>query len=165
MSTGQGMDASFLKIGLEAVPSMLEIAPRGEIKFPRAVLVMRNAGPEPVQVSISQASIFQEGGMPLDVTKALNKNLIGRFIPPGDPLSWDLYDLLMAEHPGVAGKVHLFGYKAVLNWWFELSAQADYQLSDGSLPVPMPLFQAKFRWNAAKPDLEKIDLSINPLST
>ena len=165
MSTGQEMEASPLKIWLEAVPSALKIAPRGEIKFPRPVLVIQNVGPDPVKVLISQASIFQEGGMPQEVAEALNKNLIDRFIPPGETVKWDLYDLLMTEHPGVAGKVHLFGYKAVLNWWFELSVKTDYRLSDGSPPVQTPLFRAKFLWNASKPDLEKVDLSINPLST
>ncbi len=103
--------------------------------------------------------------MPQEVTEALNKNLIDHFIPRGDTLGWGLYDLLMAEHPGVAGKVHLFGYKAVLNWWFELSVKTDYRLSDGSPPVQTPLFRAKFRWNASKPALERVDLSIDPLST
>jgi hypothetical protein len=165
MSTGQEMKASLLKIWLEAVPSALKIAPAGEIKFPRAVLSIRNVGPDPVNVLISQADIFQEGGMTQDVTEALNNNLTDRLIPPGDTLSWDLYDLLMAKHPGVASKIHLFGYKAVLNWWFDLSVKAEYRQSDGSLPVQTPLFRAKFRWNASKPDLEKVGLSIEPLST
>jgi hypothetical protein len=165
MGTGQEMEASLLKIWLEAVPSALKIAPGGEIKFPRPVLVIRTVGPDPVKVLISQASIFQEGGLSQEVTEALNKNLIDRFILPGDTLKWDLYNLLMAEHPGVASKVNLFGYKAVLNWWFELSVKTEYRLSDGSPPVQTPLFRAKFRWNASKPDLERVDLSIDPLST
>jgi hypothetical protein len=165
MSTGQEMETSLLKIWLEAVPLALKIAAGKEIKFPRPVLVIRNTGPDPVKVLISHASIFEEGGMSQEVTEALNKNLIDRFIPPGDTLRWDLYDLLRVEHPGVASKINLFGYKAVLNWWFELSVKTDYRLSDGSLPFQAPLFRAKFRWNASKPDLEKVDLSIDPMST
>jgi hypothetical protein len=165
MGTRQEMEASLLKFWLEVVPSTLKIAPGGEIKFPRPVLVIQNVGPDPAKVLISHASIFQEGGMPQEVTETLNKKLIDRFIPPEDTLRWDLYDLLIAEHPGVASKVHLFGYKAVLNWWFELSVKTDCRLSDGSLSVQMPLFRAKFRWNASKPALEKVDLSIDPLST
>lgn len=167
MSTGQEMEGSPLKIWLEAVPSILKIASGKEIKFPRPALFIQNVGPEPVKILISQASVFQEGGMggvPHEVTQVLNENLGGRFIPPGDRLQWDLYDLLLAEHPGVSSKVHLFGYKAVLNWWFELSAKAEYQLSDGSSPAQAPLFQARFRWNASKPDLEKVDLAIDPFS-
>ena len=104
------------------------------------------------------------GGVPHEVTQVLNENLGGRFIPPGDRLRWDLYDLLVAEHPGVSSKVHLFGHKAVLNWWFELSAKAEYRLSEGSPPALAPLFRARFRWNASKPDLEKVNLSIETLS-
>ncbi len=165
MGAGQEMEASHLKILLEAIPSSLKISPGGEIKFPRPVLVIRNVGPNLVKVQISQASIFQEGGMPQEVTEALNKNLIDRLISPGDTLRWDIYDLLLAEHPGVASKVNLFGYKVILNWWFELSVKTDFRLSDGSSPVQTPLFRAKFRWNASKPDLEKVNLSIDALST
>jgi len=99
-----------------------------------------------------------------DVTEAMNKNVINRFFPPGETLSWDLYDLLLIEHPGVASKVHLFGYKVVLNWWFELSLEAEYRVPDGPLPSQTSLFHVKFSWKASKPDLEKVDLSIVPIS-
>lgn len=165
MNTGQEQKTGPLTIRLKEIPSTLKISPSGEIQFPRAVLAILNTGPDPLNIYISQAGLFQEGGMLQDVTKALNKTLSGRFIPPEDTLQWDLYDLLMTEHPGVSSKVHLFGYKAVLNWRFELDLTVEYRLSAESLPVQTPLYRAKFQWNASKTALGKVALSIEVVST
>jgi hypothetical protein len=75
-----------------------------------------------------------------------------------------MYDLLLAEHPGVASKVHLWGYKAILNWWFDLTVWVEYQSSDMATPVRTATSRWKFRWNPAKPPLEDVDLSIETVA-
>ena len=149
-----------LTITLEAVPSTLKIAGGREINFTRAILVIRNIGLEPMRDLIPQATLVQEGGLPEDVTEALAKNLGDRPLPSGETLQWDLYDLLVAGHPGVASKVHLFGYKAVLNWWFDVSVQVEYGLSELASPLRTPIFTGRFRWTAEKSSLDRVDLAM-----
>jgi hypothetical protein len=84
--------------------------------------------------------------------------------PTGEKIEGDVYDLLLAAHPGVAGKIHLFGFKAILNWWFTLNAWAEFHPADGTAPLKTPVFHWKFRWSPATPALEEINLAIEAVA-
>jgi hypothetical protein len=150
---------SALEIGIESIPSKMRKPDGGEIFFTRAVLVVNNTGLEPVFLT-PRADLTQEGGIAHEVTGALSGDLPAQSLAPGGKRQWDLFDLLTTGHPGVASKVHLFGYKAVLNWWFVLSVRIDYRLEEESVPRRTPLFRARFRWNAKPAALDQVDLSI-----
>ncbi len=149
-----------LEISLQAVPSKLRVTGGREIPFNRAILSISNAGNKAVAGFVPHATLAQEGGSVQDITQALLRTKNVASIQPGETLSWDMYDLLLAEHPGVASKVHLWGYKAILNWWFDLAVWAEYRSSDITNPINTATSRWKFSWNSAKPPAEDVDLSI-----
>ena len=154
-------EPSPLEIGIEAIPAILKTTGGREIQLTRAILVIRNTGPQPVSSLTPQATLAQESGLPHELSPDLKKDL-PESLEPGALRQWDLYDLLAAGHPGVSSKVHLFGYKAVLNWWFTLTARVDYRPA-ASAPLRTSSFQARFRWNSQPPSLDKVDLAVEPL--
>ena len=158
-SAATGQEHS-LEISLQAVPSKLRVTGGREISFNRAILSISNAGKRGVAGFVPHATLAQEGGSVQDITEALTRTKNVMSIPPGETLNWDMYDLLLVEHPGVASKVHLWGYKAILNWWFDLTVWAEYRSSDIATPINTATSRWKFRWNTAKPPSEDVDLSI-----
>lgn len=150
----------FLAISLHAAPAKLQVGGGTEIPFSRAVLAIRNTGAQAVVGVVPHATLAQEGGMVHDATEALSQAGTAESIPPGETVEWDVYDLLLAADAGVASKVHLFGYKAVMNWWFTVSAWAEYRLPDGAAPLRTPTAQWRLRWSAAKTPPDEIELTI-----
>lgn len=148
-----------LTISLKAIPSKLQVNKDREVSFTRAILSMSYPGGL-IQV-IPHATLGQERGSIQDVSAALQQ---GGSTPSGEQIEWDVYDLLLAAHPGVAGKVHLFGFKAVLNWWFTLDAWAEFHPADGVTPVKTPVYRWKLRWSPATPALEEINLALETLA-
>jgi hypothetical protein len=145
-----------LEIALQAVPSKLQVTGGKEISFCRAILSIRNTGDTAVEGFVPHATLAQEGGSIQDVTEALLRSKTVASLLPGNAVEWDVYDLLLAGHPGVASKVHLWGYKAILNWWYTLAVWAE----DAAAPLQPSVSRWKLRWITAKPTLEEIDLSI-----
>jgi hypothetical protein len=148
-----------LEISLRAVPSKHTAFGGKQIPFTKGILSIRNAGSKPVVGLSPQATLAQEGGSVQDATKALAKDLAAGSIAPGETLEWNLYDVLLIAHPGIASKVHLFGYKAVLNWWFELAVWAEYRLEDEAPSLKTPVFRWKLRWSPASPPANAIEFS------
>jgi len=153
-----------LEISLIPVPSKFSVTGGREVPFNRAILSIRNASNATVVGFIPHATLAQEGGSVQDITEALFRTKTVGSLPPGGTLKWDMHDLLLAEHPGVASKVHLWGYKAILNWWFDLTIWVEYQSSDIATPVRTATSHWKFRWSPAKPTLEDVDLSIETVA-
>jgi hypothetical protein len=151
-----------LGISLKAVPSKLLVSKDREIAFTRAILSMPHTGGL-IQV-IPHATLGQERGSIQDVSAALQKAGSSESTPPGKKIEWDVYDLLLAAHPGVAGKVHLFGFKAVLNWWFTLDAWAEVHPTKGAAPYKTPVYRWKLRWSPATPALEEINLALETVA-
>jgi hypothetical protein len=149
-----------LEIALKAVPSKLRVTGGKEIPFCRAILSIRNTGDTAVEGFVPYVTLAQEGGSVQDVTEALFRSATVASLLPGNAVEWDVYDLLLAGHPGVASKVHLWGYKAILNWWYTLAVWAEYQSSDAAAPLQPSVSRWKLRWITAKPTLEAVDLSI-----
>jgi hypothetical protein len=151
-----------LTISLKAVPSKLQVSKDREIPFTRAILSVHSTGE--LLVVIPHATLGQERGSIQDVSAALQKAGSVGSTPPGEKIEWDVYDLLLAAHPGVAGKVHLFGFKAVLNWWFTLDAWAEFHPANGAAPSKTPVYRWKLRWSPATPALEEIHLALETVA-
>jgi hypothetical protein len=151
---------SCLEISLQAVPSTLEVSGGREIKFPRAILSMVNTGRTAFVGVVPHATFAQERGIVHDATEALSRSKIVESIQPGESVKWDVYDLLLVAHPGVASKVHLWGYKAVLDWWLDFVAWAEYRTPDVAIQQQTPKHQWRLRWSPAKSQADEIDLAL-----
>lgn len=164
MESGTNEQECALEIALHAVPSTLQASGEGEIPFERAVLSIRNAGNSTAAGFVPHATLTQEGGPVHDGTEALSQMQHVDSIPPGEAITWDVYDLLRAANAGLASKVHLFGYKAILNWWFELVVWVEYHIPDDAPPRHSPTSRWKFLWNPARPPHDAITLSIEAIN-
>ncbi len=143
-------DAKCIAISLRSVPSSLRASDGREIPFGRALLtITNNCGKEASHIVVS-VSLGQEGGTVQDVSGALGAQ--PAILPPGGSASWDVYDLLLPAHPGTSSKVHMFGYRAVLNWRFELTVSAEYLLKGSSGRMRTPELRWTVRWSV--PDQE-----------
>jgi hypothetical protein len=151
---------SCLEISLQAVPSRLQVSGGREIAFTRAMLLMRNTGHAALVDVVAHATFAQERGIVHDATGALSRSKIVESIRPGETVKWDVYDLLLVAHPGVASKVHLWGYKAVLDWWLDFVAWAEYRTPDVSMQQQTPKHQWRLRWSPAKSRSDEIDLAL-----
>ncbi len=148
-----------LQFSIAAVPSTLRVAGGREIPFVRAILSLRNTGDAAAAGVVPHATLSEERGLVHDATEILRRAAT-ESIPPGGELHWDVYDLLLAAHPGVASKVHLWGYKAVLNWWIDFSAWAQYRGEYAETPILTGISRWRLCWNPAGTSVEKIELSM-----
>lgn len=153
-----------LSISLRAVPSTITVSGGREIPFTKARLSMRNNGQSALVGLVPHATLDQAGGLVQDVTAALSPDKDIASISPGQMLEWEIYELLATAHPGVASKVHLFGFKAVLNWWFDLAAWAEFHTADSAAQRSTPVYRWKLRWSPATTALEAIYLSIEAVT-
>jgi hypothetical protein len=108
---------------------------------------------------VPHATLGQEGGTVQDVSGAFPGGAVAS-MPPGGTVSWDVYDLLLPAHPGTASKVHMFGYRAALNWRFDLAAWAEYRSSADSPPVRTSLSRWALRWSVPDPSTGAVVLAI-----
>ena len=143
---------------MAAVPSTLRVTGGREIPFVRLILSLRNTGNTKATGVAVHASLSEERGIVHDATEALGRTTAADSIPPGEELTWDFYDLLLAAHPGVASKIHLWGYKAVLNWWIYFSVSAEYRGESDQRHFQTGVYRWKVRWFPAEPSSERIDL-------
>jgi len=147
-----------LTISLEPAGSNLRASDGREVPFTRAFLSIHNiCTAELINLSL-HVTLGQEGGTVQDVTHVLS-GLPERF-PSGKTVSWDVYDLLLPAHPGTASKVHMFGYRAALNWRFDLAVWAEYRLSADSSPVRTSPSRWVFRWSVPDPSTGAVVLTI-----
>jgi len=152
-----------LDISLESVASHIRTSDGREIPFARAMLTVRNICDAEVLSVMPHANIGQEGGTVQDVTGAFSHAAVAS-IPSGGTVSWDVFDQLLPAHPGTASKVHMFGYRAALNWMFDLSAYAEYLHSGSSLPLQTPVSRWTFRWSVINTTTGEVGLTIDTLS-
>jgi hypothetical protein len=149
-----------LQFSMTTVSSTLRVAGGREIPFVRAILSLRNTGDTIAAGVVPHATLSEERGLLHDATEALRRAVTADSIPPGGELQWDVYDLLLAAHAGVASKVHLWGYKAVLNWWIDFSAWVEYRKEGAKEPSHTGVSRWKLRWSPAEPSTERIELTI-----
>jgi hypothetical protein len=148
-----------LDISLQSVPSHLRASDGKEISFTKALLTIRNICTTEAVNVVLHATLCQEGGTVQDVTSSLSHSAPSS-IPPEGAFSWDVYDLLLPAHPGTASKIHMFGYRAALNWRFDLAAWAQYRPSVSSEPLKTPILRWSLRWSVADPSTGAIGLTI-----
>jgi hypothetical protein len=157
---GKNIQECCLEISLRIVPSIIGTSGGKEVPFKRGILSVKNAGQAAVSGLVPHATLGQEGGSTQDVSDAFSRSRIPESIKPGESIEWDVYDQLLAAHAGAASKVHMFGYRAVLNWWFELVVWVEYRCPDVAVSLQTPAARWKMRWSAAKPPLDEVDLYI-----
>lgn len=153
------MAGQSLVISLQPVASYIHGSDGRDIPFVRAALTVSNAGDGEATALVLHATLGQEGGTVQDVTHAFGGPAAAS-VPPGGSVSWDVYDLLLPAHQGTASKVHMFGYRAVLNWRFELSAWAEYVPSGSAGPVQIPVSRWTLRWSVPDASTGAVALSI-----
>ncbi len=149
-----------LTFSITMVPSTLRVTGGREIPFERAILSLRNTGDAMALGIIPHATFSEERGLVHDATEVLRRAATAESIPPEGELQWSVYDVLLAAHAGVASKVHLWGYKAVLNWWIHLSAWAEYREEGAAAPLQTAVSRWMLRWNPSETPGEMIALSM-----
>jgi hypothetical protein len=147
-----------LGISVQAKASHLRASDGREIPFTRAILAVRNECEADIIDFSLHITLGQEGGTVQDVTHVLTAPPAS--LPPGGGVSWDVYDLLLPAHPGTASKVHMFGYRAALNWRFDLAVWAAFRRSDGSQHEQTPVSRWALRWHLADTVTGAVELAI-----
>jgi len=148
-----------LAISLEPAASHIRASDGREVPFTRAILTIRNVCNAELINVVPHATLGQESGTVQDVTSSFSPSVTSS-IPPEGTVRWDVYDLLLPAHPGTASKVHMFGYRAALNWRFDLVAWAEYRLSGSSEPVQTPVSRWALRWSVVTPATGAVDVTI-----
>jgi hypothetical protein len=151
-----------LDISLQSAASHIRASDGREVPFTRAVLTIRNVCDSEVVDVVPHATLGQEGGTVQDVSSSFSQSAHSS-IPPGGAADWDVYDLLIPAHPGTASKIHMFGYRAALNWMFELAAWAEYRPSGSSTAVQTLVSRWALRWSVADPATGEVGLTIEDL--
>jgi hypothetical protein len=159
-ATGGGSHC--LDISLQSVPSHLRASDGREVPFTRAILTLRNVCDAEAVNVVPHATLAQEGGTIQDVTNSLPHSAPSS-IPPGGTVSLDVYDLLLPAHPGTASKIHMFGYRAALNWKFDLAAWAQYRTSVSSGSLQTAVLRWSLRWSITDPATGAIGLTIEEI--
>jgi len=163
---GEGLTSakgdSCLDISLQSLDSSLRTHDGREIPFTRVILTVRNVCDSEVASVELHATLGQESGTVQDVTSAFSQTDLSS-IPSGEAANWDVYDLLIPAHPGAASKIHMFGYRAALNWRFDLVAWAEYRPSGFSTSVQTPISRWAFRWSVPDPVTGKVELTIEDM--
>ena len=152
-----------LVFAVQAVPSSLRVTGGREIPFVRAILLLRNTGGTTVPGIAAHATVSEERGLVHDATEAMRRAVPADSIPPGGELAWDVYETILAAHAGMASKVHLWGYKAILNWRIELSAWADCRPEGDAAPVQTAVSRWFLRWQPAGQAPEEVELAVEAL--
>ncbi len=124
----------------------------------RAVLKIQNVCSEAVERIFCHAALGQEGGTVQDVSAVFPPV---PSLSPGKEVSWDVYDLLLPAHPGAASKAHMFGYRAAMNWRFDLSASAEYLLPGSSETEQAPVGRWSFHWSVPETSTGAVVLTID----
>jgi hypothetical protein len=130
-----------------------------DIPFTRAILTVGNgSGKEVVDMTL-HATLGQEGGTVHDVSHAFAGAVTS--IPPGGIVRWDVYDLLIPAHTGTASKVHMFGYRAALNWRFDLAVWTEYRLSGSTGQIQTAAARWVFRWSIQDSSTGAVGLTVD----
>jgi hypothetical protein len=158
-STAPGGRGPCIVISVQSVVSSIRASDGRDVPFSRAILTINNVCSAEAIDLVPHASLGQEGGTIQDVTHAFTHPAAAS-IPAGGSTSWDVYDLLLPAHPGTASKVHMFGYRAALNWRFDLAAWAEYRISGSAEPVQTPVSRWSLQWSVPDPSTGAVVLAI-----
>jgi hypothetical protein len=146
-------------VSLEPITSKIRTSDGRDIAFTRAILTVDNGSGTEVVDLVLHASLGQEGGTVQDVSHVFDGATAS--IPPGGMVRWDVYDLLIPAHPGTSSKIHMFGYRAALNWRFELAVWAEYRLKGSTSTLQTGVSRWALRWTVADPSTGAVGLAID----
>ncbi|MBI5849384.1 MAG: hypothetical protein HZB31_15810 [Nitrospirae bacterium] len=146
-----------LVISLEPEASQMTASGNREVHFERAILTFRNVSDAELVNVVPHATLGQEGGTIQDISGALLPS-VPVSIPPLGTVRWDLYDLLLTAHPGAASKLHMFGYRAALNWRFDLVCRAEYRCADSAASEQTLESRWTLQWTV--PDASRGDVTL-----
>ena len=124
-----------LQFSIAAIPATLRVAGGREIPLSGRSFCCAMGRHPGGRGRPARPTLSEERGLVHDATGGSGRAVAAASIPPGGELHWDLYDVLLAAHAGIASKVHLWGYKAVLNWWINFSAWAEYREEGVEAPI------------------------------
>ncbi|NJD55911.1 MAG: hypothetical protein FIA94_05830 [Nitrospirae bacterium] len=161
-SSAVGGGQRCLDIALQPAASDLKSSDGKEISFTRAVLTVRNVCEEAVLSIFPHATLGQESGTVQDVTAVFARS-VPASLSPGGTITCDVYDVLLPAHPGTASKIHMFGYRAALNWKFDLAVWIEYRASGSAAPARTPVSRWIFSWSIAETDEGNIELTIKDM--
>ncbi len=150
-----------LEISLQSSPSQIKASDGRQVPFTRAILTIRNVCGQTVSIAL-HVTLGQEGGTVQDVTAALSASMPSS-IPPNGLASWDVYDLVLPAHQGTASKIHMFGYRAVLNWRFDVAARATYSIAGASESMNTSTSRWSLKWTIVNPTSGSVGLSIEEI--
>jgi hypothetical protein len=159
-SSGQGTPLC-IDISLQPAVSFIRASDGKEVPFMRAVLIVRNVCGSDVDGVAFHATLGQEGGTVQDVSAVFPPAVS---LATGEKVTWDVYDLLLPAHPGTASKVHMFGYRAALNWRFDLAAWAEYRAPGSSSDERTPVSRWSFHWGVPDPSTGAVVLTIEAVT-
>ena len=143
---GAGTGAECISISLRSERSSIRASDGRDIPFGRAVLVIGNGCSAGAMELVPHASLGQEGGTVQDVSHALTG--VPGLLPAGGTVEWDVFDRLLSAHAGTASRVHMFGYRAVLNWVFELSVWVAFPGGGAPERAQTPVKRWSLQWSA-----------------
>lgn len=155
-------DHSFM-LALQPETSHMQASDGSAIPFTRAVLTMQNVSAAELLNIVPHATLGQEGGTVQDISGHLCQSAPAS-LPPGAMVSWDVYDLLLSAHPGAASKIHMFGYRAILNWRFDLAAWAEYRFPDSAAPAETQVSRWTLQWSIPDPSARAVALVIKDVN-
>ena len=126
------------------------------IVFHDAVFVLRNAGDRPADDLSLHVRIAQEQ-KPLAETRVdLSAFDVAPSLAPGGEARVSLFRIMQKVVPGFGSKVNLFGYKAALNWTYQVSAAPC--AAAGGPPVDLQTWQV--RWGPSETDTHRVEVEI-----
>lgn len=160
---GRDDQESCLVFSLQAEASHLQASDNRAIPFTRPILKIRNVCDTELGNIVPHVTLGQEGGTVQDISSHLFQSASAS-LPPGGIISWDVYDLLLSAHPGAASKIHMFGYRAALNWKFDLAAWFEYCFPGPTAPDRTPLSRWTLQWSAATVSPGEVVLAIEELN-
>ena len=136
-------DPTPLEITVRPLLTTLRLPAGHEVPLEDAVLSLRNIGNEPLEGLSPELTLTREGAVLYRGADALLSSLPGGRLEPGAAAEWGLYGLLQEVDKGFAGRVHLFGVKAALNWAFGVEVSASWHRGGKEEGAA---FAGAFRW-------------------
>lgn len=127
------------------------------VRFHDAVFVIRNEGSAPAEHIRLGLRIVQGSNVLADAVVDPTPVGMPATLSSGEAGRASLFRLLQQEVKGFGSKVNLFGYKAVLNWTYEVSATA---VMKGQAPAAEGrTWQVCWRPSEATEDLVEVDIA------
>jgi hypothetical protein len=149
---------SNLVLALGKRPVTLHYPGAEGVVFHDAVFTLRNAGQRTADRPKLQIKIAQAGRVLVESAVDLSGFDVSPTLKPGDETRFSLFRLMQKHVVGFGSKVNMFGYKAALNWSYQVSA-APLTVSE-TAPFPSPQTW-DVRWHPSETDSNLVEVEIS----